>query len=65
MSNNRWKTALTVLVPVLSVLSSAIGYGFMGGANVSFAVKFTCGFILIVTPVFVVHLLILLWKKSK
>lgn len=65
MKSNKRKVFLYVLSILFSVLSSALGYGFMGGADISFAIKVMCGFIFISTPVLVMQLLLLTFLNGK
>lgn len=65
MKKENWKIALSVLTLLISILSSSIGYGFMEGTDISFSTKFTCGMVFMATPLLVVQLLILLWKKDQ
>lgn len=65
MKNKGWKISLCVLTLTFSVLSSSIGYGFMGGADIDFSMKFLCGFIFMAVPLLVIQLLLLVWRKDK
>lgn len=65
MKTKKGKIILCIVTLVISILSAAIGYGFMGETNISFPIKFICGFIFIVTTLLVIQLVILLWRKDK
>ena len=63
MKSRTTKVILCALTFIATALSTAIGYGFMGSAELSFLMKFVCGFILIMPPLLVVQLIIMVYKK--
>lgn len=65
MKSKKWKITISVLSIVSSILSTGLGYGFMGGSDITFTAQLICGFILQSTPIFVVLLLLLVWRKEK
>lgn len=65
MKNKMLKLILCISALLVSVLSAAIGYGFMSDSAASFSIKFLCGLIFIMTPLLVIQLIIMLYKKDK
>lgn len=54
MKSKMLKLILCISALLVSVLSAAIGYGFMSDSAASFSIKFLCGLIFIMTPLLVI-----------
>lgn len=65
MKFKTWKSVLCILVLAFGILSSAIGYGFLGGSTLPIFIKFLFGFILMINPALIVQLIIVIYCKGR
>lgn len=65
MKDKIFKIIVCIFALVFSGLSCAMGFGFMSSSEVAFLIRFLCGLCFMMSPLLVITLIILMFKKEK
>ena len=59
-----YKVLLCIVTIVLSILASSLGFGLLEDSGMTFLMRFLCGLVFVMTPLSVIWLIIVLFKKK-